>query len=120
MRAFPLILLSAALLLPVHAGAAGDFTTEATVRYVLECMDENGGITDENFYYCTCRHDALAQHIRFSDYEEGVTYERNMLMPGEKGAVLRNISRGQEMYDKLLKAREATGSQCTLVKKVTR
>lgn len=114
------ILLPAILLLPLQAGAAGDFTTEATVRDVIDCMTDNGGLTDENFYYCTCKHDALAREISFSDYEEGITYERNKPMPGEKGAVFRGNKRGQEMYDKLLKARKSANSHCTVVKRVTR
>ena len=114
------IMILLAMVFPFNIQAAGDFSTESTVRYVLECMYENGGITDEALYYCTCKHDALAENISFSDYEEGVTYERNKPMPGEKGAVFRGIKRGQEMYDKLLKAREYADSQCTLVRKVVR
>ena len=120
MHTFIKIILPVVLLSPLHVQATGDFSTEVTVRYVLECMYENGGITDESFYYCTCKHDALSENISFSDYEEGVTYERNKPMPGEKGAVFRGIKRGQEMYDKLLKAREHANSQCTMVRKVVR
>jgi hypothetical protein len=102
------------------AVSAHDFSTQETVRFVLDCMTENGGMSDESFYYCTCRHDAIATNISFSDYEEGVTYERNKGMPGEKGAVFRDIERGKEMYKKLLDVRKTADSQCTIVKKVTR
>ena len=113
-------LLITLFLLTPFPSVAHDFPTQETVRFVLDCMTENGGINDESFYYCTCRHDAMANNISFSDYEEGVTYERNKDMPGDKGAVFRNIERGKEKYKELLQARTTADSQCTVVKKVSR
>ena len=99
---------------------ATDFTTEETVRYALDCMSENGGLSDESMYYCTCRLDHIAAHISFSDYEEGVTYERNKAMPGEKGGAVRDNERAKQKYEKLKEARKSADSECILVKKVTR
>jgi hypothetical protein len=99
---------------------ATDFSTEETVRFALSCMADNGGLSDENLYYCTCRLDHMATHISFSDYEEGVTFERNKAMAGEKGGFFRDNERGRGMYEKLKEARKAADSECILVKKVTR
>lgn len=99
---------------------ATDFSSEETVRFALDCMAENGGLSDENLYYCTCRLDHIASRISFSDYEEGVTFERNKAMPGEKGGSVRDNERAKLMYEKLIEARKATDSECVIVKKVTR
>jgi hypothetical protein len=116
------LLLVPFLAISLNANAAGgnDFSTEEIVRYTLDCMADNGGMGDEAFYYCTCRLDHLAAQISFSDYEEGVTFERNRAMTGEKGGFFRDSERGEGMYEKLVKAREKAASQCILVKKVTR
>lgn len=109
-----------AISLNVNAAQGNDFTTAEIVRYALDCMADKGGLNDENFYYCTCRLDALASQMSFSDYEEGVTFERNKAMAGEKGNFFRDSERGEGMYEKLLEARKHAESQCILVKKVTR
>lgn len=120
-RLFNLLLLPfLALSLNANAAQGNDFTTEEIVRYALDCMADKGGLSDETFYYCTCRLDALASQISFSDYEEGVTFERNRAMTGEKGGFFRDSERGEGMYEKLQEARKHAESQCILVKKVTR
>ena len=119
MKIITTIILATFSLFPM-ASSAHDFSTQETVRFVMDCMAENGGLSDENFYYCTCRHDAIAENISFSDYEEGITFERNKDMPGDKGAVLRSMERGQEMYTKLQDTRKAADSKCILPKKVSR
>ncbi len=113
------ILLLPFMLISLNVNAT-DFSTEETVRFALDCMADNGGLSDESFYYCTCRLDHIATHISFSDYEEGVTFERNKAMPGEKGQFFRDSERGKLMNDKLKEARKAADSECILVKKVTR
>ena len=116
--------LSKMLLLPCMAISlnvnATDFSTEETVRFALDCMADNGGLSEESLYYCVCRLDHMAEHISFSDYEEGVTYERNKAMPGEKGAFFRDSERGRLMFEKLKEARKVADSECILVKKVPR
>ena len=103
-----------------HAAQGNDFPTPEIVRYALDCMASSGGMSDEAFYYCTCRLDALATQISFSDYDEGITFERNRDMVGERGGFFRDSERGKLMYEKLQEARKHAESQCILVKKVTR
>jgi hypothetical protein len=97
---------------------ADEYPTQETVRYVLNCMSELGGQTDENLYTCTCRYDAIRADMTFSDYEEGYTFERNKKMPGEKGSSFRDNKRAEGFYEKLLKVREKANSSCIVVKHV--
>ncbi|HIF52111.1 MAG TPA: hypothetical protein EYQ42_11405 [Thiotrichaceae bacterium] len=97
---------------------ADEYPTDETVRYSLNCMSELGGQTDENLYTCTCRYDAIRTAMTFSDYEEGVTFERNKKMPGEKGSFFRDNKRGEGLYEKLLESRIAASSACVVVKQV--
>jgi hypothetical protein len=97
---------------------ANEYPTQETVRYVLNCMSELGGQTDENLYTCACRYDAIRTSMTFSDYEEGYTFERNKKMPGEKGSSFRDNERAERFYEELLKVREAANSSCIVVKHV--
>lgn len=108
-----LIIVSAAL--PAYAD---EYPTEETVRYVLGCMAELGGQNDRNLYTCACRYDAIRSQMVFTEYEEGVTYERNKAMPGKKGGFFRDNERGERFYQALLKAREQADKSCIVVKHV--
>ena len=99
---------------------ANEYPTYETVHFVLQCMDELGGQTEENAYTCSCRYDAIRAAMTFSDYEEGRTFERNRKMPGEKGAAFRDNKRGEKFYEELIKARETADASCITVKKVQR
>src|SRR3972149_3416655 len=92
-----------------------EFSSQETVPFALNCMAENGGLSDENLYYCTCRLDHIASRISFSDYEEGVTFERNKEMPGEKGGSVRDNERAKLVYEKLIEARKATSCETAVV-----
>ncbi len=97
---------------------AYEYPTNETVHYALNCMNKMGGQTDENLLTCSCRYDAIRAQVNFSDYEEGVTYERNKKMPGEKGAAFRDNERGKRLYEELVKVRESADSSCIVVKHV--
>lgn len=105
-------------LLGTCAVLANEYSTEETVRYALNCMSKMGGQTDENLYTCVCRYDSIRKAMSFSDYEEGVTFERNKNMPGEKGASFRDNKRAEGFYEKLLETRKVAGSECLVVKHV--
>ena len=97
---------------------ADEYPTDETVHYVMSCMDELGGQTDENLYTCVCRYDAIRAAMTFSDYEEGYTYERNKAMPGDKGGAVRDNERAKAFYEELVKVREAADASCIVVKHV--
>ncbi len=105
-------------LLTTGSALANEYSTQDTVRYILNCMAEFGGQTDENLYTCACRYDTIRTKMSFSDYEEGVTFERNMKMPGEKGSSFRDNERAKRFYKELLTVREAANSNCIVVKHV--
>ena len=106
------------LLLGSTSVMADEYPTEETVRFALDCMNELGGLTDDNLYTCSCKYDAIRNNIVFSEYEEGRTYERNKKMPGEKGGAVRDNQRAKGFYEKLVKAREVADSSCIVVKHV--
>jgi len=97
---------------------ANEYPTNETVHYALNCMTDMGGQTDENLYTCACRYDAIRAAMTYSDYEEGVTFERNRKMPGEKGSSFRDNQRGEAFYEQLLEVRKTAGSSCIVVKHV--
>ncbi len=105
-------------LLGTGSALANEYPTQDTVRYILNCMVELGGQTDENLYTCACRYDSIRSKMSFSDYEEGVTYERNRKMPGEKGSSFRDNERAKQFYKELLAVREEADSSCIVVKHV--
>ena len=115
------ILISSVILLSgTMPSIAYEYPTDATVRYSLDCMAALGGINDQNLYTCSCRYDAIREGLTFIDYEDGVTYERNRAMPGEKGGFFRDNKRGEENYHKLVEVREIADKSCTVVKQVKR
>ena len=106
------------LLLGTGSALADEYPTQDTVRYVLGCMADLGGQTDENLYTCACRYDTIRSKMSFSDYEEGVTFERNKKMPGEKGSSFRDNERAEHFYEELLAVREVADANCIVVKRV--
>jgi len=97
---------------------ANEYPSEETIHYALSCMEKMGGQTDENLYTCVCRYDAIRAGMNYSDYEEGITFERNKKMPGEKGGSFRDNERAKAFYNELLKVRESAEAGCIVVKHV--
>ena len=104
-------------LMPALASAE-QFPTMETVRYVIGCMADLGAQTDENLYTCSCRLDVISDKLSYADYDDGVTYERNLAMPGEKGAFFRDNKRGEEKFELVKAARKEADSRCIAVKRV--
>lgn len=112
-------LLLATLLVPVSAAyAADDYSTVETVRYVMGCMAENGGNTEENLYACTCRFDVIAAGMPFAEYEQAQLYERYREMPGKRGALFRESEMGDKLKAKLRKLRKEAEERCPLVRHI--
>ena len=100
---------------------ANDFPTIETVRYVVNCMVDNGGQNEENLYACTCRFDTISEAVTFEEYEDVSVYIRNKAMPGEKGAVFRDLGRATKDVRKKYEAAEKTAAaNCPIVKRVVR
>lgn len=107
------------LAMPVIAHADVYPTTEV-VKYVVTCMAENGGQTDENLYTCACRFDSINSSLTFAEYDSAVTYERYRDLPGKQGGLFRDPEEAGVLKDKLKKARSEAEAHCPRVIRVER
>jgi len=103
--------------LPVHAG---DYSSRTSFTMVANCMDENGGQTQENLYTCSCRADLIQAGMSAEDYEDAITVERYRDVPADKGAVFRDSKKGQVLFAALKKIRKEAAETCPIVRAVTR
>ncbi len=94
------------------------FPTDETVRYVIGCMAEIGGQTEENLYTCVCRIEHISDAITYEVYDGGNIMERYRKMPGKKGGFFRDNKEGDKMYEKLQAAREEAAKQCPTVVRI--
>ncbi len=119
----------AVLCLPVLAGAqtvqrAGpqgdneklDFPTFDRVGFAMVCMDSHGGPSVETLTACSCRVDYIDARMDYEEYEEASTNMRYAGMPGEKGALFRDMERGEEMVDKLKQIRDEAVAACPVAR----
>ncbi|MBT7953278.1 MAG: hypothetical protein HN764_16750 [Gammaproteobacteria bacterium] len=101
--------------------SANDYPTVDTVRFVVNCMVDNGSQNEENLYACTCRFDAISSEITFYEYEQVSVYVRNKAMPGEKGGVFRDLGRDtKELRTKFEEAEKKANKACPIARRVTR
>lgn len=94
------------------ASMANPYPTLETVDHVLTCMKREGGQTVDNLYACSCEIDAIAQQVKFEDFNEARTYEIYKRMPGEKGGIFRDNPRAAEIVGSLDKARDDARKRC--------
>lgn len=94
------------------------FPTDETVRYVIGCMTELGGQSEENLYTCVCRVEVLSSMLTYEEYDGGNMMERHKSMPGKKGGFFRDNDHGDQLLVKLKEARKKAFAQCPTVKRV--
>jgi hypothetical protein len=58
---------------PLDASAGNEYPTMGTVRYVLDCMNELGDVSEENLYSCSCRFDHIRSNMTFEKYEQALS-----------------------------------------------
>ena len=107
------------LTLPTVAAAEGYPTTEI-VKFVVGCMADNGGQTEENLYTCACRFDSISSQFTFEEYDNAVVFERYANMPGKRGGLFRDSEQGDKLKARLRKAREEAAKQCPTVVRIER
>ena len=112
MYLLPLLLVAA---LPVHAE---DYSTRTTFTMVANCMDENGGHSQENLITCSCRADLLQAGMSAEEYEGAITVERYRDVPADKGAVFRDSPQGQRLFAALKKIRKEAVEACPIIRAV--
>lgn len=93
-----------------------DFPTFDRVGFAMVCMDSNGGPTVETLTACTCRVDYIDSRMTFERYEEAATNLRYAGMPGEKGALFRDMERGEKLVDELNVLREDAVEACPIAR----
>lgn len=111
------LIMLAILFIPMSVYAS-DYPTEEIVRNVIDCMTELGGITDTNMYTCTCRADFIMSNMKFEEYENAATWDRNKAMPGDKGATVRDNVLGKNASIKHEKVLNDSEAKCPLVKHI--
>lgn len=94
-----------------------DFPTFDRVGFAMVCMDSHGGPSVETMTACSCRIDYIDRHMTYEDYDEASTYLRYKGMPGEKGALFRDMPRGEELLAKLNKVRDEAVKACPIAKR---
>ena len=99
---------------------AGGYSSRTSFTMVANCMDENGGQTQENLYTCSCRADFIQAGMSAEDYEGAITVERYRDVPADKGAVFRDSKVGQSLFAALKKVRKEAAETCPIVRGVTR
>lgn len=93
-----------------------DFATFDRVGIALVCMDSHGGPTVETLTACTCRVDYIDSRMTYKEYEAGATSLRYSGMPGEKGAMFRDVPINKERADKLEKLRDESVAACPIAR----
>ncbi len=84
-------------------------------------MAENGGQTEETLYACSCRLDAVKSVFTFEEYENVSVYVRNRAMPGEKGAVFRDLGKStKELRARYDEVEAMAKKNCPVAKRVVR
>ncbi len=116
MRIFVWSLL-AVVTMPVYAG---NYSSRTSFTMIANCMDENGGQTQENLFMCSCRADLIQAGMSAEEYEEAITVERYRELPADKGAVFRDSKLGQTLFAALKKVRKQAVETCPAIQAVTR
>ena len=114
MRIFVWSLLAFATL-PVYAG---NYSSRTSFTMIANCMDENGGQTQENLFMCSCRADLIQAGMSAEEYEEAITVERYRELPADKGAVFRDSELGQKLFAALKKIRKEAAETCPVIQAV--
>jgi len=99
MNRLSLLLLVPVFMAPPVLAHENDFPTQARVEYVYECMNEQGGINYDNMYKCSCSIDEIAERLSYAEYVEADTYTRGQHAMGERGGILREGERAEEMVE---------------------
>ncbi len=96
--------------------SALDFPTFDRVGIAMTCMDSNGGPSVETLTACSCRVDYIDSKMDYAEYEEANTNMRYAGMPGEKGALFRDMERGEMLTKKLKKIRDESIEACPIAR----
>jgi hypothetical protein len=97
-----LIIAPTLLLTATSASAHGtdDYPTNEVVAYVIDCMQkQQGGMTYENLYKCSCSIDYIASQMSHDEFVIADTYTRGENATGERSEILREGEFAEESRD---------------------
>ena len=114
------ILMVLLLLVLSKVATAEGYPTTEIVKFVVGCMADNGGQTEENLYTCACRLDSISAKFTFDEYDSAVLFERYANMPGKRGGLFRDSEQGEKLKARLKSAREEAAKQCPVVVRLER
>ncbi len=101
--------------------SANEYPTIDSVREVVSCMAENGEQSEETLYACSCRFDRIKAAFTFREYSDVSFYLRNKAMPGEKGAVIRDLGKAtKDLRARYEKVETEARKNCPIAKRVVR
>lgn len=93
-----------------------DFPTFDRVGFAMVCMDSNGGPSVETLTACTCRVDYIDSRMTYDEYEVASTNLRYAGMPGEKGALFRDMEGSREKIERLKALRDEASKACPIAR----
>ena len=91
---------------------AYEYPTTAKVQYVIECMSKQGVANYGTMYQCSCSIDQIASALPYDDFVAADTYARGKRATGERGGVLREGARANQMRALLSEAEEKSFRKC--------
>lgn len=109
------VFLAVLLITPFNLSAADEYPTMDTVRFVLDCMSELGGMSEENLYSCSCRLDHIKSNMSFEKFEQATFFERYNKMPGKRGGLVRDSEDGPKLRKELTAVKMDADKHCPVV-----
>jgi hypothetical protein len=97
---------------PAAPKETNDFSTQARVEYVLQCMDEHGGQNLNNLYHCVCAVDTIANKMKYDEFVEAQTFTQSFNLAGERGGEFRDPPRSAKLRDQFKEALTTANEKC--------
>lgn len=105
-------LITAPLFLLTAASASGSpqgYPTHEVVEYVIDCMQQHGGVNYDNLYKCSCTFDGIAEEMTHDEFVTADTFVRGRAAAGERPEILREgpVAEGsRESFQEILNTAE--------------
>ena len=96
------------------AKQVNDFSTQARVEYVIQCMQEQGGENFDNMYHCVCSVDKIAASMSYEEFAQAQTFTFLFNTPGERGGEFRDPPQSAKLRTKLKEVKAEAAQACLL------
>lgn len=92
--------------------AINDFPTQTRVEFVLQCIEQEGGLRYETLYPCICSIDKIASQMTYEEYDQALTFTFMRRTPGENGGIFRDPENAKKLRKKLKDAKTFAENRC--------